>query len=315
MGRRGLTIGLVTVGTVAVLMTAAFLVVPGLRPTVSASQTTAAQPSAPELPTTPPTTTSTPTSTTSTPTNALTASQRDQLLDAVTEALNENSPKAELGFTVYDRVTGTTVLSTGADTPMYTASVVKLLIAIDSLRKNNWDTTSDNAEDITEMLEGSNDSTASSLWVEDGGTSIIARMAALIGLRHTVAATDPGQWGMAKASPNDVVAIYQYIDTQLPVNASQLIMSALAGSKSTADDGFPQRFGIPDGLPGSTWAVKQGWMVLKSSLVLNTTGVVGPNSRYVVVMMTQLRAGTSEAKGRTAVTAAIAAAKPAFVTS
>jgi hypothetical protein len=321
MGRRGLTISLVTVGTVAVLLTAAFLTVPGLRHSAPTAQTIAAEPTTPELLTTPPTTstpsptTSAPSSTTSTPANVLSASQRDQILASVIKALNKNSPKAELGFSVYDRATGTTVLSSGADTPMYTASVVKLLLAIDSLRKNNWDTSSENAERITEMLEGSNDATASSLWVDDGGPPIIARMAALIGLHHTVAAADPGQWGMAKASPNDIVAIYQYINTQLPENAGQLIMKALSMSKSTADDGFPQRFGIPDGLPGSTWAVKQGWMVLKAALVLNTTGVVGPDSRYVVVMMTQLRAGTSEAKGRTAVTAAIAAAQPAFATA
>jgi hypothetical protein len=316
MGRRGLTVSLVTVGTVGILLTAAFLTVPALRGAVPSSRTVADPAPAPPLTTSPPTagtpspTTSAPPPSTADPVKTLSAAERQKLASAVTATVNKISPKAMIGFTIYDRKTGETLTSVNPDTPMYTASVVKLLIAIDSLREDDWDTESDTADDITEMLEGSNDATASSLWVKDGGPPIVARMAGLIGLHHTFASDDPGQWGMAKASANDVVTIYQYIDDDLPDNASKLIMDALAKAKNPADDGFPQYFGIPDALPGTTWAVKQGWMVLTSSLVLNTTGVVGSDSRYVVALMTQLRAGTSEAKGRTALTAGISAVAP-----
>jgi hypothetical protein len=81
----------------------------------------------------------------------------------------------------------------------------------------------------------------------------------------------------------------------------------------TADDGFPQYFGIPDGLPTTaTWSIKQGWMILNSAVVLNTTGVVGTDNRYVVVLLTSQSAYTSYATGRNAVTAGITALAPSL---
>ncbi|MFG1647222.1 hypothetical protein ACGFMK_43670 [Amycolatopsis sp. NPDC049252] len=63
------------------------------------------------------------------------------------------------------------------------------------------------------------------------------------------------------------------------------------------DDGWDQYFGIPDGLPGTSRQIKQGWMILRDALVLNTTGVV--DNRYVVVLLTQ-QPPVGSAKGRAA---------------
>ena len=138
-------------------------------------------------------------------------------------------------------------------------------------------------------------------------------MVDLIGLKHTLLPTITGQWGMAKMSASDVVATYQFIAHDMPAASSTLIMNALYHAKKTADDGFPQYFGIPDGLPTTaTWSIKQGWMILKSPVVLNTTGVVGSDNRYVVVLLTSQSAYTSYAKGRNAVTAGITALAPSL---
>jgi hypothetical protein len=48
-------------------------------------------------------------------------------------------------------------------------------------------------------------------------------------------------------------------------------------------------------LPGAPWAIRQSWMVLDSSLVLNTTGMAGADNRYVIVLLTAQPAGTSYA--------------------
>jgi len=51
-------------------------------------------------------------------------------------------------------------------------------------------------------------------------------------------------------------------------------------------DGYPQRFGIPDGLFAEPVAVKQGWMCCwgPANQVHLSTGVVGPDRRYVVAV-------------------------------
>lgn len=230
--------------------------------------------------------------------------------EEVTDAVTAASKGTHVGLVVLDRKTGDTLASTGADTPYYTASVVKLLIALDSLYDAGaWQVPADGDEtDLTDMLAGSDDAIASRLWEEDGGTTIVGRMADLMGLDHTVAPADPGQWGMTKMSPDDVVTTYQYLEDTVPDDTAQPLLTAMADARQPADDGYPQYFGIPDGLPGSTWEIKQGWMILRSALVLNTTGIV--DSRYVVVLLTQQPAATSSAKGRAAVTAGIKALAP-----
>ncbi|MFI5613047.1 hypothetical protein [Amycolatopsis sp. NPDC051903] len=234
------------------------------------------------------------------------------MADKVTDAVTAASKGTQVGLVVYDEKTGKTIAEADPDKPYYTASVVKLLIALDSLYDDGtWQVPEgDDAEDLTDMLAGSDDAIASRLWEEGGDTAIISRMTDLIGLSHTLAPTDPGEWGMTKMSPGDVVTTYRYLENTVPDATAQPLLTALADARQPADDGYPQYFGIPDGLPGSTWEIKQGWMILRSALVLNTTGIV--DSRYVVVLFTQQRAGTSSAKGRAAVTAGIKALAPAL---
>ncbi|MEC3973974.1 hypothetical protein [Amycolatopsis sp. H20-H5] len=266
--------------------------------------------------------TSTPASSVNTPTETPTPSTTvsapaldpDELADAVSDAVKHAVPGTELGLAIFDRQTGETLAEADPGKRFYTASVVKLLIALDAVYDNGWQVPDDDlAEDLTTMLAGSNDSIASRLWEDDGGVTIVSRMADLIGLDDTVPPSDPGQWGMTWTSADDVVQIYEYLDDTVPDEVARPIVDALAAARQPADDGFAQYFGIPDGLPGVDWAVKQGWMILRSSVVLDTTGVVG--SRYVVALLTDMPRATSWAKGRAAVTAGIAATAPVLGTA
>ncbi|GLY37427.1 hypothetical protein Amsp01_034510 [Amycolatopsis sp. NBRC 101858] len=222
----------------------------------------------------------------------------------VSAAVTAVSRGTSVGFVLYDRESGKELASLDADREYYTASVVKLLIAIDEVRSDGgWALPdADAVEDLTDMLEGSNDAIASEFWEQNGGTAIVTRTAALIGLTHTTPPEDPTQWGMAKTSANDVVATYEYLQDAIPDDVAAPLLAALGDARNPADDGWDQYFGIPDGLPGRSWQIKQGWMILRNALVLNTTGVVG--GRYVVVLMTQ-QPPVSSAKGREAVTAGI----------
>jgi hypothetical protein len=318
MRERSILLNLTGAVTAAVVLTAMLMIAPRIRAegtkpaaAVSVPTTTSAAP-ATQLPISTPTPTPT-----RTPARPLSASAQATLVQQVESAVLGASPGADIGFEVFDRNLGTSggvMASSNADTPIYTASVVKLLLAIDALQLENWAPSTSTSDEITQMLEGSNDGDASDFWDRDGEDAILTRMVDLIGLKHTLLPTITGQWGMAKMSASDVVATYQFIAHDMPAASSTLIMNALYNAKQTADDGFPQYFGIPDGLPtAATWSIKQGWMIiLDSAVVMNTTGVVGTDNRYIVVLLTSQSAYTSYATGRSAVTAGITALAPSL---
>ena len=260
--------------------------------------------------TTPPAPTTTTTTTTTAP-----AVPPEAIGELVDKAVNSVVPGTTVGVLAVDTDSDEPVASYNATEPMYTASVVKLLIAIDLLHSQNWQPDDATAAELEEMISYSDDNTANELWGEDGGNSIVTRAAALIGLTGTQPPDDPTQWGEATMSAQDVVATYQYIQDEIPAPAQDVLMTGMSNAAATADDGFQQYFGIPTGLPGTTWAIKQGWMLLMSTTVLDTTGMVGlgPTMPYAVAIMTELPAGTSWSAGANAVTAGAAAIKSAFV--
>ena len=71
-----------------------------------------------------------------------------------------------------------------------------------------------------------------------------------------------------------------------PPEQAAIILSDLSASTPIGLDGYPQRFGIPDGLFGEPVAVKQGWMPgwNGSDWLHMSTGVIGPDRRFVVAM-------------------------------
>ena len=73
----------------------------------------------------------------------------------------------------------------------------------------------------------------------------------------------------------------------LPPQQANIMVSDLAQSTPTGIDGYPQRFGIPDGLFAESVAVKQGWMCCwnGANWLHMSTGVVGPDRRYVMAIV------------------------------
>ncbi|OZM74488.1 hypothetical protein CFN78_05065 [Amycolatopsis antarctica] len=229
------------------------------------------------------------------------------LAEAVGAAVRGRVPGTEFGLHLHDRLSGTTVASAGAERPFYTASVVKLLIAVDRIRDAGWRLPEAERAGLTAMLAGSSDGVASAWW---DPTVLDPALGDLIGLRETTPPRRDADWELTRMSARDVSAAYEFIAGGLPAEASAFTLDTLSGATDPAADGFAQYFGIPDALPGTPWAVKQGWMRVADGLVLNTTGLAGPDLRYVVVLLTEQPAGTSYAAGRAAVTAGIGALAP-----
>ena len=201
----------------------------------------------------------------------------------VVAAVRSVEPRATVGALVVDRSNGTELLAIEPDRPFRSASLVKLLIAIDALEHQADEKT---RKRLRVMLTRSDDEIASSLWVAGGGPAIVSRTAAGLGLTGTKPPKTAGRWGDVLLTAHDVGRVYEYVQTLLPDPDRTLIVDALAQAPRVAADGFDQHFGIPDGL-GGTWAIKQGWSNSRTDLVIHTSGLVGDGWRYVVVLLTE----------------------------
>ncbi|MCC8250069.1 serine hydrolase [Saccharothrix luteola] len=217
-------------------------------------------------------------------------------------SLAELTPSVRRGVLVHDLRTGAELFAERPDQPFPTASVVKLLIALDALDRGAAP-----ARDVARMIATSDDDIANRLW----RTSIPRRWAEEIGLPGLSPPADPNQWGDTRMTARDVVAVYRYV---LRSRHAGVIVPALEGATPTGADGFDQTFGIPDAVGAHQWGVKQGWACCYDGLrVLNTTGVV--DRRYVVAVLTGHDSATGYPRAAALVTDLVAALTPLFATS
>ena len=82
-------------------------------------------------------------------------------------------------------------------------------------------------------------------------------------------------------------------------------MGNLAHPPRRGIDGYPQRFGIPEGLFAEPVAVKQGWFCCwnGANQLHVSTGVIGPDRRYVMAIGSLDPA--DDAAARTTITQAV----------
>jgi hypothetical protein len=202
---------------------------------------------------------------------------------------------ADITAAVLDRKTGQLVTN-GNDRSIGIASVVKLFIADDLLlqvAKGETTLSPDDREMLDVMLRSSDDSAAEIFWNRSGGSDIVDRVVDRYGLTSTQP-PDNGRWYNTISTATDLVHYYDKLlagTGGLPPEQASIILSDLAASTPTAPDGmvpggvYPQRFGIPEGLPNEPVAVKQGWMCcIGADWMHLSTGVIGNERRYVIAI-------------------------------
>jgi len=219
--------------------------------------------------------------------------------DALVAAAQKAEPNTTLGAVVFDRTLNTELVAVDADRQFSSASLVKLMIAIDVLDQG---ADGDDRRALARMLSVSDDTIASTYWVKGGRDDIITRVVPLIGLQGTEPPSNPGKWGEVQLTAHDVLRVYQYV-MAMPAADNTLIVDALAQAPQYAADDWDQWFGIPDGLD-LQWAIKQGWGNNSRTMVLHSTGLVGANWRYVVVLLTEHPLGSGWRTSEDAATAA-----------
>ncbi|MGP4003454.1 hypothetical protein [Streptomyces sp. 8N706] len=236
------------------------------------------------------------------------------------------------GVAVFDRRTGTFTERINAESQFRSASVVKLLIALDYLwnRGPAYDVPPADRRRLESMLRSSDDSSASQFWAADGRAGIVRRMVSRLSLTGTAGPPPgyPGYWGYTALTASDTVKVYRYILDSAPAAVRDFVMGNLRASTRCAADGFDQHFGIPSAFR-RPWAVKQGWSGFGSGggciphattgdsvpaapensrggatpdavdldrEALHTTGTVGTDDRAIVAAFTLQPDGTSYGK-------------------
>ncbi|MEV6985334.1 hypothetical protein AB0M95_29295 [Sphaerisporangium sp. NPDC051017] len=165
-------------------------------------------------------------------------------------------------YVVFDRVTGRTTLSYKPHVRFRSASVVKVLIALDYLesRKPGTAMPPGDADLLRRMLRASDDDAATAFWNRGGRAAIIDRVVRRLKLVDTgpPPASKPGFWGYTALSASDVVKTYRYLLERANPAVRDVILGHLSNATRCAADDFDQYFGIPSAVP-RPWAVKQGW--------------------------------------------------------
>ncbi|WP_156755723.1 D-alanyl-D-alanine carboxypeptidase [Actinokineospora pegani] len=210
----------------------------------------------------------------------------------VVTAVQSAVPGARVGAVVVDLETNRVLLSTGADLPLHSASLVKLLIAIAAANEAGDDPA--HAARVERMLRDSDDDAASALWGLLGGDTLPSSTAADLGIGGVTDPDVPGRWGNTLMTPNSVAAVLAHLVAEAPE-----AIALLAQAPRLAADGFDQHFGIPSAF--TDWAVKQGWGNGRGYTAVHSAGVV--DGRHAVVVMAEFDAGVSPDTGAAAVTA------------
>jgi hypothetical protein len=196
---------------------------------------------------------------------------------------------ATIAVAVLDRTTDQLVANGNQLIPGI-ASVAKLFIADELLFREAQGGTALSQDDrsaLDVMLRSSDDGAAEQFWNQLGGEAIISAVSSRYGLTDTAPPGD-GRWWNTVSTPADLIRYYRMLldgSGGLPPEQVSTIINDLAQSTPTGIDGYPQRFGIPEGLYAEPVAVKQGWMCcIGEDWMHLSTGVVGADRRYVVVI-------------------------------
>ncbi|MGH3578102.1 MAG: hypothetical protein ACRDU0_11170 [Mycobacterium sp.] len=236
----------------------------------------------------------------------------DGLPARIEQATNDAAANgATLSVAVLDRA-GNQLITNGNDQLIAIASVAKLFIADDLLSRGSpgaegtAELSSEDRRGLDAMLRSSDDGPAERFWNERGADTIITGVAGRYGLTSTAPPSD-GRWWNTISSASDLVRYYDTLlngSGGLPPGRAEIILNDLAESTATGADGYPQRFGIPDGLYAEPVAVKQGWMCcIGSSWMHLSTGVIGSDRRYVMVI--ESLQPSDDATARTTITQAV----------
>ncbi|CAM01200.1 serine hydrolase [Saccharopolyspora erythraea] len=185
---------------------------------------------------------------------------------------------------VLDRRTGEFAKGGRADAPVYSASLAKLVVAIDVLDRRHVVPVDDQARAwIRQALGPSDDNAMNALWERFDGPGAVRRVAERLDLTATRPPDDLARWGETIVSAEDVVRVFEHVLTDLPPEDRDFVMAALRDAPDVAAGGFDQHYGLEE-LPSAE--VKSAWMCcVRNQTNMHSAGVTDTSRRYVVALL------------------------------
>jgi hypothetical protein len=209
------------------------------------------------------------------------------------------------GIVVHDLRTGAVWQNDHAGDLTWTASTIKLAMAVDLLtraRTGAITLTSGDRALMHAMLHSSDNKAADRLWFKYAGADHRAfnddfPRYGMTSLRPQAGYTKfYPYWGYQKCTPADLDRLMTYVLTKLPaVDRAYLV-------RELRTVGEVQRWGVWGAGPAAHPGNKNGWSEEDGGWVMNTVGFVGEGERYAVTVMNDLRGEGGYAEGRATVT-------------
>ncbi len=196
-------------------------------------------------------------------------------------------------FTLIDTATHGVYSSSGADTQIRTASVIKVPIAMALLNLANSQhrgLTATESSNLHLMITQSDNNAATALWNEVGGSGAVLGLMRSLGATHTSPwPSSPQAWGFTLSTSHDLATVLaQLASGVLGPNATSTILNQMHQVIPS------QSWGIAAALPGS--AVKNGWFPDPGNWRVNCLGIIS-GTRYALAVMTQYPIGLGQGYG------------------
>jgi hypothetical protein len=196
-----------------------------------------------------------------------------------------------VGIVLRDRSTGAIWRNQYAATPVWTASTIKLAMAVDLLRRHRTGQLTLSAADrvtMNAMLHSSDDDAADTLWFKYAGANHLSYNDEFPAFGMTTLVPQPGftnyfpYWGFQKCTPDDLDRLMHYVLTTVnPIDRAYLISEL----QHVAPD---QQWGVWASDQGASAGSKDGWSLEQGGWVMNSIGFAGPGQRYTLAIMNSL---------------------------
>lgn len=210
-----------------------------------------------------------------------------------------------VGIVVRDRTGGAVWRNGHAGDLTWTASTIKLAMAVDLFLRDQAGRITLSEEDrslIGAMLHTSDNEAANTLWFRYAGANHLAFNDNFPSYGMTSLQPQQGfhdfypYWGFQKCTADDLDRLIGFALTEPPAAVRDYLVRELRGVDAN------QQWGVwgagADAAPGN----KNGWSEEQGGWVMNTVGFVGPGERYTLAVMNNLRGEGAYDEGRTTVT-------------
>jgi len=182
-----------------------------------------------------------------------------------------------LGVAVLDVNTGELAVGRGGGQEFMSASLCKLLVAVDVLDRHRAEgrrLEPGDLELIERALSGSDDGAMNVLWGKYDGAGGIGRVAGRLGLTARLPPDSAETWGDTVVTAADMVAVYRHVLRGMAPEDRAVIVGALAATSPVAVDGFGQHYGLLHNGASPQRYAKQAWVPYEpAGFLLHSAGV------------------------------------------